>query len=118
MGAGFSRACRRSYRNQMWTGQDFGDKLPSDLFREHIRTFIVDDVALRVRDAVGIDNIAWECDYPHSDSTWPRSPEEFVEAFKRAGITNPDEVNKITYQNALRWMGTTHSRWFRRRRRR
>ena len=96
----------RSYRNQTWTGQDFGDKLPSDLFREHILTcFIVDDVALRVRDAVGIDNIAWECDYPHSDSTWPRSPEVLVEAFKRAGITNPDEVNKITYQNALRWYG-------------
>jgi len=96
----------RSYRNQTWTGQDFGDKLPSDLFREHILTcFIVDDVALRVRDAVGIDNIAWECDYPHSDSTWPRSPEVLVEAFSRADITNPDEVNKITHENALRWYG-------------
>jgi hypothetical protein len=25
---------------------------------------------------IGIDNIAWECDYPHSDSMWPNAPEE------------------------------------------
>jgi predicted TIM-barrel fold metal-dependent hydrolase len=96
----------RSYKNQTWTGQDFGDKLPSDLFREHILTcFIVDDVALRVRDLVGIDNIAWECDYPHSDSTWPRSPEVLMEAFAQAGVTNPSEINKITHENALQWYG-------------
>ena len=96
----------RSYLNQTWTGQDFGDKLPSDVFREHIMTcFIVDDVALRVRDAVGIENIAWECDYPHSDSTWPRSPEILMEAFTRAGVTDADEINKISHENALRWYG-------------
>jgi predicted TIM-barrel fold metal-dependent hydrolase len=95
----------RSYLNQTWTGQDFGDKLPSDVFREHVLTcFIVDDVALKVRDSVGVDNIAWECDYPHSDSTWPRSPETLVSAFEAAGVSDA-EVNKITYQNALRWYG-------------
>lgn len=96
----------RSYRNQTWTGQDFGDKLPSDLFREHVLTcFIVDDVALRLRDAVGIDNIAWECDFPRSDSTWPRSPEVLVQALSHAVVTNPDGVNKITNENALWWYG-------------
>ena len=25
---------------------------------------------------IGIDNIAWEADYPHSDSMWPTAPEE------------------------------------------
>jgi len=24
--------------HHLWTGQDFGDKLPSDIFREHILT--------------------------------------------------------------------------------
>jgi predicted TIM-barrel fold metal-dependent hydrolase len=96
----------RSYQNQTWTGQDFGDKLPSDLFREHIMTcFIVDDVAMRVRDLVGIDNIAWECDYPHSDSTWPSSPELLMDTFVRTGVTDPVEVNKISHENALRWYG-------------
>jgi len=49
---------------------------------------------------IGIDNIAWECDYPHSDSSWPAAPEEL------AGVTADvpdDEVNKITYENACRW---------------
>jgi predicted TIM-barrel fold metal-dependent hydrolase len=95
----------RSYLNQTWTGQDFGDKLPSDVFREHILTcFIVDDTALRVRDAVGVDNIAWECDYPHSDSTWPRSPETLMESFVRADVPDAD-IQKITHENALRWYG-------------
>jgi predicted TIM-barrel fold metal-dependent hydrolase len=95
----------RSYRNQTWTGQDFGDKLPSDLFREHILTcFIVDDVGMRIRDVIGEDNIAWECDYPHSDSTWPNSPETVLATFDAAGVSDP-EINKITHENALRWYG-------------
>jgi predicted TIM-barrel fold metal-dependent hydrolase len=94
----------RSYTNQSWTGQDFGDRLPSDVFREHVLTcFIVDNIALRVRDAVGIDHIAWECDYPHSDSTWPRSPEMLIDAFQTAGVSDVSEINKITHENALRW---------------
>jgi predicted TIM-barrel fold metal-dependent hydrolase len=95
----------RSYKNQTWTGQDFGDKLPSDVFREHILTcFIVDDVALRMRDAVGIDNIAWECDYPHSDSTWPHSPETLARSFDSVHMSD-EEIEKITHQNAIRWFG-------------
>jgi predicted TIM-barrel fold metal-dependent hydrolase len=95
----------RSYLNQSWTGQDFGDKLPSDVFREHVLTcFIVDDTALHVRRAVGVDNIAWECDYPHSDSTWPCSPEALMESFVGADVTD-SEIDKITHQNAIRWYG-------------
>ena len=59
-----------------WTQNDFGGKLPSDVFREHIVTCFIDDaVGVRTRDLIGIDNITWECDYPHSDATWPNSPE-------------------------------------------
>ena len=36
------------------------------------------DVHERVKDMnagdIGIDNICWECDYPHSDSVWPDAP--------------------------------------------
>ena len=49
---------------------------------------------------IGIDNMAWECDYPHSDSSWPNAPEELA-AFA-VGIPD-DEINKITYENACRW---------------
>ena len=49
---------------------------------------------------IGLDNIAWECDYPHSDSSWPHAPEEL--AAVAAGVPD-DELDKITYQNAMRW---------------
>ena len=61
--------------HRAWTGADFGDKLPSQVFREHVQACFIDDVTgLRNRDVIGIDTITWECDYPHSDSTWPSRP--------------------------------------------
>ena len=51
----------------------------SDVFREHILTcFIADPIGLKLRDDIGIDNICWEQDYPHSDSSWPHAPEELA----------------------------------------
>jgi hypothetical protein len=87
--------------HHLWTGQDFGDKRPSDVFREHFLTcFIADPIGVHLRHEIGIDNIAWECDYPHSDSSWPEAPEEL------AGVTDgvpDDEINKISHENAMRW---------------
>jgi predicted TIM-barrel fold metal-dependent hydrolase len=87
--------------HRLWTGQDFGGKLPSEVFREHFLTcFISDPVGVQLRNMIGIDNIAWECDYPHSDSSWPTAPEELAAV---ARDVPADELNKITYQNAMRW---------------
>jgi hypothetical protein len=84
-----------------WTGQDFKGKLPSEVFREHFLTcFISDPVGVELRHHIGIDNIAWECDYPHSDSSWPEAPEELAAVI--AGVAH-DDVNKITHENAMRW---------------
>jgi predicted TIM-barrel fold metal-dependent hydrolase len=84
-----------------WTGQDFGGRLPSEVFREHFLTcFISDPVGVELRHRIGIDNIAWECDYPHSDSSWPHAPEELAEV---AADVPDDELNKITFENAMRW---------------
>jgi predicted TIM-barrel fold metal-dependent hydrolase len=92
----------RTYEmHHRWTGQDFGDKLPSEVFREHFLTcFIADPVGIRLRDMIGLDNIAWECDYPHSDSSWPEAPEELAAVSQDVP---DDELAKITYQNAMRW---------------
>ena len=87
--------------HRAWTGQDFGDRLPSEVFRQHFLTcFIADPVGIELRHMIGIDNIAWECDYPHSDSSWPESGEEL--AAVAAGVPD-DELNKITFENACRW---------------
>jgi predicted TIM-barrel fold metal-dependent hydrolase len=87
--------------HHLWTGQNFGDRLPSEVFRERFLTcFISDPVGVRLRHDIGVDNISWECDYPHSDSSWPGAPEE-LEAVM-AGVPD-DEVDKITFENACRW---------------
>ncbi len=92
----------RTYEmHHLWTGQNFGDQLPSDIFRKHFLTcFISDPVGMQLRHMIGIDNIAWECDFPHSDSSWPTAPEEL--AAVAAGASDED-IAKIGYQNAMRW---------------
>ena len=72
-------------RHHPWTGQDFGDRLPSEVFRERIVTCFIDDPSgLESRHRVGIDTICWEGDYPHSDSTWPTSPEILAKSLDAA----------------------------------
>ncbi|MCX5346492.1 amidohydrolase family protein [Streptomyces mirabilis] len=86
-----------------WTLQDFGGKLPSEVFREHFLTcFISDPMGVKLRHEIGIDNIAWECDYPHSDSMWPEAPEELMGVMERFDVSDPD-INKMTHENAMRW---------------
>jgi predicted TIM-barrel fold metal-dependent hydrolase len=82
-----------------WTGTDLG-MLPSELFNERIITCFIDDaVGMENRHHLNIDHITWECDYPHSDSTWPVSPELLYPAL--AGVPD-EEINKITHENAMR----------------
>ncbi len=86
--------------HKAWTHQDFGGKLPSDVFREHIITCFIDDkVGVELRDKVGVDIITWECDYPHSDSTWPRAPEILWES---VGGLPEEDVHRLTWQNACK----------------
>ncbi|MFF7884601.1 amidohydrolase family protein [Streptomyces sp. NPDC020794] len=86
-----------------WTLQDFGGKLPSEVFREHFLTcFISDPMGVKLRHEIGIDNIAWECDYPHSDSMWPEAPEELMGVMERFDVPDPD-IAKMTHENAMRW---------------
>ena len=61
---------------------------PSEVFRDHILAcYITDPSGLLLRDRIGIDIIAWECDYPHTDTTWPESPEFAWKEFQDAGCT-------------------------------
>ena len=85
-----------------WTAQDFGGKLPSEVFREHFLTcFISDPLGVQLRHDIGIDNICWECDYPHSDSMWPGAPEELWDVLQVTGARS--DINKMTHENAMRW---------------
>jgi len=97
----FLERCDYVYQHHRhWTHQDFGGKLPSDVFREHIITCFIDDAAgVRNRDLIGLDTITWECDYPHSDSTWPNAPEILARSFE--GVADGD-IDQITHLNAMR----------------
>src|SRR6478609_10091059 len=97
--------CDRHYTNQRWLGHDFGDKLPSDIFREHsLACYVTDPVSLKVRHDIGIDIIAWECDYPHSDSIWPDAPEVVLAELENASASD-DDIHKITWENSCRHFG-------------
>ena len=89
--------------HKAWTHQDFGDKLPSQVFHEHIITCFIDDpTGLKLIDDVGLDMVTWECDYPHSDSLWPDAPEVVLAELQNAGCSDA-EMNKITWENTCRW---------------
>ncbi len=93
----------RHFENQVWLNNDFGGKLPSELFRDHILAcFITDPSGLLLRNRIGIDSIAWECDYPHTDTTWPESPEFTWKELQEAGCSD-QEIHKITWENACRF---------------
>ena len=90
-------------RHRFWSGLG-DDRRPSDVFRNSIWVCFIDDEAgLEQRHRIGVDKIMWECDYPHSDSTWPDSQKRAGEVL--AGLPD-DEVAAITHGNAealFRW---------------
>jgi predicted TIM-barrel fold metal-dependent hydrolase len=101
----FLERADRHYTNQVWTGEQRDRTLPSDLFREHmLACFITDPSGLKLRHEIGVDLIAWECDYPHSDSNWPNAAEILNAEFQGAGVPD-DEINAITWQNSARFFG-------------
>jgi predicted TIM-barrel fold metal-dependent hydrolase len=49
---------------------------PSDFFARNVYlSFQEDDVGIRLRDRIGVDRLMWGSDYPHSESTFPKSRE-------------------------------------------
>ena len=89
--------------HKAWTFADFGDKLPSQVFLEHVvLCYIEDDFGARHAREIGVDRICMETDYPHSDAIWPNAPERMMEGFAPTDLTD-DEINQITHLNAMRF---------------
>jgi predicted TIM-barrel fold metal-dependent hydrolase len=73
---------------------------PSDFFhRNVVLSFQEDAIGIRLRDAIGVDSMMWGSDYPHSESTFPRSREILTEIL--AGVP-ADEQAKIVGGNTAR----------------
>ncbi|MHB8466186.1 MAG: amidohydrolase family protein [Acidimicrobiales bacterium] len=87
-------------KHHYWTGQDFGDRLPSEVFNEHVITCFIDDhFGVASREFLAKDMVCWECDYPHSDSTWPTAPETFMKQMD--GVSDAD-IEAMSHANAMR----------------
>ena len=63
-----------------------------------------DETGLRNRDAVGIDQICFETDYPHADSTFPHSRKVAADSSAQAGL-DAEETYKLVRGNAIRAFG-------------
>ena len=75
----------------------FMDARPLEIWRRQFYATIEDDrAAILTRHILGVDNLMWGADYPHSDSTWPCSREVLSEVM--ADVPH-DEVRKITRDN-------------------
>ena len=72
---------------------------PSDFFRRNVvLSFQEDAIGIRLRDVIGVDNMMWGSDYPHSESTFPQSRKILAEILE--GV--PDEQAKIAGGNTGR----------------
>jgi hypothetical protein len=63
-----------------------------------------DDVALACRDLIGMDQITFEVDYPHSATSFPRTAERAQQMCEAAGLTS-EERYKLLRGNAIRAYG-------------
>ncbi len=88
-------------RHKAWTRCEFaGDQRPSDVFKKHFMIcFIEDAFGLKNVEGLNEDLIAYECDYPHSDTLWPDVPERLWPTL--AHLTDA-QIAKITHGNAMR----------------
>ena len=76
------------------------DCCPVTLFhRQVFLSFQEDAVGIRLRDLIGVDNIMWGSDYPHSESTFPKS-RQILDAI--LAQVPQDEQAKIVGNNAAR----------------
>ena len=89
----------QSAKGDLWY-QFKEEMLPSDYFRRNsFLSFQDDALGIRMRDVIGVDTLLWGSDYPHQESTFPRSRQIVEEIL--AGCTE-EEKAKIARENTAR----------------
>ncbi|CAN5496270.1 amidohydrolase family protein [soil metagenome] len=87
--------------NRAWGG--FGDKVPEPpstyYYRQIYGCFFDDVYGLENIEKCGVNNICFETDYPHSDSTWPHSK---TVGEKLMGDLPEDVIYKLVRGNAIK----------------
>ena len=83
-----------------WWSRYSGDKLPSEHFQSNVFLgFQEDGLGIKMRDIIGVDTLMWGSDYPHTESTFPRSRQILEEILADC---SEEEKAKIAGGNAAR----------------
>ncbi len=79
--------------------------IPSDIFHRNVFCSFQDDVlGLKDREIIGVDNLCWGSDYPHPESTFPKTKEVLADIFR--GVPDEDTA-KILGGNMARIFGVS-----------
>jgi predicted TIM-barrel fold metal-dependent hydrolase len=77
-----------------------GDALPSDFFHNNVFLgFQEDALGVEMRNRIGVDQLLWGGDYPHQESTFPRSRQIIEEILVDC---TEEEKAKIAGSNSAR----------------
>jgi predicted TIM-barrel fold metal-dependent hydrolase len=89
-------------KHRYWTQSKLAD-LPSTYFRRQVfATFMEDPVGMREYPHIGVDNVMWASDYPHSETTWPNSKKLTDEWFR---LVPAEDRDKILWRNCAQVFG-------------
>src|SRR5437773_1103428 len=69
-------------KHRFWTKSVITEKPSTYWYHQGHATFIQDLAGVAARHRAGLRNIMWSTDYPHSDSTWPKSREALAAHFQ------------------------------------
>ena len=76
---------------------------PSEYFRRQLyATFIDDTFGLVHRHAIGVENMLWSSDFPHSATFWPHSREKIDRDFQEI---DEEDKRKILSDNTAKLYG-------------
>ena len=92
----------KQHRAWVSTGGEIGEPPSTYYYRQVYGCFFRDHHGMASLDACGVDNVMFEVDYPHSDSTWPDSRAVAEEIM--VGL-DPDVVYKLARGNAISLFG-------------
>jgi predicted TIM-barrel fold metal-dependent hydrolase len=86
-------------------GKDYpGDLSPAEVLQRNFWFCTIDDPrTIALRNAIGVDRIMVEVDYPHGDSHWPNTQSWIKQVW---GTLPADDLRKMTHLNAaklFRW---------------
>lgn len=94
------------YKQNLETGEyQFLDKeLPSDRFRQNVSVTFQEDIpGVYFRNLIGVDNMMWGNDYPHAESTFPRSQEFLAKHFADVPESDSAKIGGANTQKMYRF---------------